>query len=547
MKITKEKIHRKISSFFRNKRIIKCSTTLKEIKGDSSSWSHAVNDFIKNKVRDMGYFELLEKDIQTIKEYDKEEAYDVTKYLLSISICEEEKIVAYKLMERLELLSADDVKEYMGIIRNMKDLNMAFCMNIDLHSFAFRHKDVQYPKYYTDRRATIRHIAEGMSDFNDCLMTNNDSKRIAVLARTVQSIRNSAVSFYVLDDAVEIAKKGYEVTLFVSGYYFYRDEDSFIKPSFPQYDVSKEYSKEHNDFTEGLINIVYIDGKTIRERMNNCVGAIQRFNPSVIIDYSSQHAFETAVLIKMYPILYVPLSGFSTCDFFHLYMCPNVEECLNQNKIYNSFPIEMVFGYDKAIRNQLPLKKFNRNDYGLKDTDFIAVTVGYRIKYELENECVDAICSMIKEHKEIKWLIVTREEHSYIKERYSDLLESKNIVMWGFEKDISGLYTICDAYINPNRTGGGASIAYAMHAGMPILMNDYPSDALTYVGRENLTNSYSEMADYLKKLVENHDYYVKEQKRTLRRSQEYSTAHATSQYLVAIKRLKSMFEGEGQY
>lgn len=543
MNITKEKIIRKVSSFFKNKKVIKCSSPLKDIQDNNSLWKQSVNYFITKKVRNMAYFELIENDIRSIKVHNLDDAYDALKYLLSISSSEEEKIVAYKLMERLELLKADDVRNYMAIIRNMKDLNMAFCMNIDLHSFAFRHKDTMYPEYYTDRRATIKYIAEGMSDFNDCQMTNNDSKRIAVLARTVQSIRNSAVSFYVLDDAVELAKKGYDVTLFVSGYFFYRDEDSFIKPNFPQYDVSKEYSKEHKKFTKGIINIVYIDGKTISERMNNCIGSIQRFDPSVIIDYSSQHAFETAILIKMYPILYVSLSGVVTCDFFHKYMCQNEENCITQNNIFHSVTEEQLYQYNKPIRNILPEKTFNRQNYGLKESDFVLVTVGYRIKYELENDCVDAICSIINKHKEIRWLIVTGEEHPYIKEKYGDLLESKNIIIWGLEKDISGLYTICNIYVNPNRTGGGASICYAMHASLPILMNDYPSDAVAYVGKENLTKSYDEMSKKLENMVVDGECYKRERENVYSRAQEYSTAETVEQYLQAITLLKKEIEG----
>lgn len=542
MNITKEKIIRKVSSLLKNKKVIKCPSSLKDIRENSSLWSESVNNFIKNNIRDMAYFELLENDIQFAKGDNPEKAYRESLYLLSISATEEEKIVAYKIMERLELLKAEDVRNYMAIIRNMKDLNMAFCMNIDLHSFAFRHKDTQYPGYYTDRRATIKHIAEEMSDYKDCSITNNDSKRIAVLARTVQSIRNSAVSFYVLDDAVELAKKGYEVTLFVSGYFFYRDEDSFIKPNFPQYDVSKEYSNEHREFTKGLIHIIYIDGKTIKERMNNCIGAIQRFNPSVIIDYSSQHAFETAILVKMYPVLYVSLSGVVSCDFFHKYMCQNEENCIAQNRIFHSVKEEQMYVYNKPIRNMLPEKSFNRKDYGFNKSDFILVTVGYRIKYELENDCIDAICSIIKKHKEIRWLIVTGEEHPYIKEKYGDLLDSKNVIMWGLEKDISGLYTICNAYVNPNRTGGGASICYAMHASLPILMNDYPSDAVSYVGKENLTKNYEEMSMKLENMVVNCEYYKQEREKSYSRAKKYSTAETVDQYLQAIKELKMEIE-----
>ena len=89
--------------------------------------------------------------------------------------------------------------------------------------------------------------------------------------------------------------------------------------------------------------------------------------------------------------------------------------------------------------------------------------------------------------------------------------------------------------MNPNRTGGGASIAYAMHMGLPILMNNYPSDALPYVGIENTTENYSGMAEKLEKFVNDNSYYQQWKEKTLQRANAYSTAHAISQYIDGIE------------
>lgn len=501
-------------------------------------WHKDVDYFINNKLKDLVYFSKTEQILRTNKSTNSNETKGIIQKLLDLSNTDIEKVLCYKFLERIELLSADDVSSYMMLIRTLDNVDLAYAMNIDLHSYVFRHKESMNAAYYLERKNTIKGISYKMHIKCDFPEYRAESKKVAILARTIQSIRNSAVSFYVLDDAKALAQRGYDVTVFVSGYYFYDVNTIPIRPQYPQVDISVRFKDEHRRFLEGKAEILYIEGNSIKDRIENCVKIIAEFNPAMIIDYSSQHAFETATLVDYYPILYVPLSGLATCDYFHKYMCPDLEKCIEQNNIYKSVNIDQMIPYNKPIRNMPPVKEFRRSDYSIKSEDFVIVTVGYRIKYELSNECIDAICELIKEKDCIRWILVTIDTIDYIEENYLDLVKSGRIINWGFEDDITGLYQICDAYINPNRTGGGASIAYAMHAGLPILMNDYPSDAYTYVGKENMTHNYSEMVNKLRILIEDKDFYSEQSRIMKNRANQYSVDFSISQYINAFEKMK---------
>lgn len=504
-----------------------------------NEWHDAVCTFLKIGFRDLKFFKNVYVDIEASKSNscNKENLYLSLKRLLAICDDDYEKVICFRFMIDSELLKAEELKEYVSLIYNLKNPHMQFCLHVDIHSYVFRHNQFIYDEYYNDRRKCIYKIAQYFNKKREIKFINNESNRIAILVKQLQSTI-AATTLYVLQDAMALAKAGKEVQIFVSGYFYCNSADSYIKPKFPN-DSSENFKQIHSSILDDSVKVFYTTGNSIEKRLNLLIDKIIEYCPEAIIDYSGNHAMETAILIKFFPILYVPLSGLAVCDIFHKFMCQDLTETIKLNKRFNSVKESEMILYDKPIRSLSPKKIFRREKYGFHRDDFIIVTVGTRIVYELSEECIDVISQKIEEIEMLKWIIVSGEEHPYIKQKYKNLLQRKKIILWGFEKDIAGLYTMCNAYINPNRMGGGASIAYAMHIGLPILMNYYPSDALSYVGKENLTNSYQEMAEKLKKLCYDKQYYEQESHSTRTRASLHSLDNTILQYIQAIKSMKN--------
>ena len=158
------------------------------------------------------------------------------------------------------------------------------------------------------------------------------------------------------------------------------------------------------------------------------------------------------------------------------------------------------------ICNEFPIEKrvHSRSEYGLKKNDFVLVTVGSRLGTEITLEMAEEICGVLREYKNIKWLVVGVSYVDSLNYMNADLVEKKQIIIAGHEPDLMGLYKICNVYVNPIRMGGGLSIAWAMRQGLPVAILDVPADIVPRIGRENLIKGgYKEMSEYLKRLYLN--------------------------------------------
>ena len=146
-------------------------------------------------------------------------------------------------------------------------------------------------------------------------------------------------------------------------------------------------------------------------------------------------------------------------------------------------------------------KGYRREDYGIAEDAFIITTVGERLKNELTIEFVDCVCGFLIENPETVWILVGEKIGNYAKENYHELFENRQIMEWGYEKNLLSFYALCDIYWNPARMGAGGSIAGAMRCGLPIVTTDFPSDILPRIGRENvICGGYTECRTYVEKL-----------------------------------------------
>ena len=153
-------------------------------------------------------------------------------------------------------------------------------------------------------------------------------------------------------------------------------------------------------------------------------------------------------------------------------------------------------------------KVYNREERGWKNDEFIVVTVGNRLEYEFNQEFIDIVCREIYNRETLKWVIVGIPSVKYINENYDELLKKKKIECIAYESDLSALYKIVDVYLNPDRVGGGISVAWAMLEGLPVITLDTAFDGCNWVGMENaIQGDYNALAYELRRLQIDKEYY----------------------------------------
>ncbi len=114
------------------------------------------------------------------------------------------------------------------------------------------------------------------------------------------------------------------------------------------------------------------------------------------------------------------------------------------------------------------------------------ITVGNRLKTEINLEFALAMAELLKKYDDMKWMIIGawRNEFDFLQ----GFLSAGRIIYTGFENELPALYKLCDIFINPIRTGGGGSVAMFIQQGGPAIISNSPSDILPFVGEENCIN-----------------------------------------------------------
>ncbi len=385
-----------------------------------------------------------------------------------------------------------------------------FWMIQDMSEMVFRYPEYVYDTYYTDRKRSILSYRDSIPcriPKRDKLSTR-DRGRYAIVVNGLTS-QSNAVSYLVYKYANELSRQGKQVAIFPNDSLYYNDFDCIVKPIKAAKSCSAILSIEQKRILDSHIIIFYPHGLSSEERIHNTLIRLCKYNPDVVIDAAGQGSFFPVFLKNDYPIVHLTFNGYMVGTFFDKYISKCKQFTMELNKIYHAIEEKKIEEILIGFEYKAPKKTFYREAYGLQKDDFIYITVGNRLDVELKDDFISIICDHMIMSPKCKWLIVGTVNKKMFR-NFSGLLDDHKIIFISYEDDLTGLYTICDAYLNPNRTGGGTSIFWAMHQGIPIVTTDFRSDILPAIGIENaVKGGYSCFHEYMSKL-ENNDAFYKE-------------------------------------
>lgn len=165
------------------------------------------------------------------------------------------------------------------------------------------------------------------------------------------------------------------------------------------------------------------------------------------------------------------------------------------------------FGVEDASRFHMPPgfsapeahPPVTRAELGLPEDAFVFAVVGVRLDEEVDGRFLDLIET------------ITSDPRAHVAmmgrfEAFEPTLASRpalagRVSFLGYRPDILSVFGVCDACLNPDRTGGGRSGAYALHAGLPVL-SLRRGDVAVAVGPERCCATYPEMAGEAARLIE---------------------------------------------
>lgn len=240
----------------------------------------------------------------------------------------------------------------------------------------------------------------------------------------------------------------------------------------------------------------------------------------------------------------VAIRGFASSTFFDSFFTSNLQMCISQNNIYNAVTTSKIISEYLCTPSIEYSQPMLRSDHNIYSEDFVIVTVGARLQFDLDNDFVNHIKVLLEKNPGIRWILVGEPIGEYLLNECNELIDKKQLILWGFEKNLLGFYSMCNLYVNPNRKGGGISIRLAQEMGIPVLMNNFISDGLASVYSENIVEgNYDDLFYHIELLYNNNDMYISKKRQLqcfVNQSHEIST---NKKIAGSVEKTISMFEG----
>lgn len=466
-------------------------------------------------------------------------------YYLRVSNDCYEKINIYQLIYQLGFFNSAYMEEYIKEINRVKDVwTKLWLREQDIPWMVLYHPELAVPSIYSWEREVMLQVVEQLrKEKNICQMPDRYAAKTKNVAIVVEGLADekAASSIFELGIANEMARKGYSVTVYVLDSSYFEKEiktNTFIKRK-RNSSVNREY---HLKELISDVSVWYCRGKSLAERLESVIETIQESMPEFIIDISLGGTVAASIFYKNIPIIHIPLTGYSSGAVFDRYIAKNKYLCMQENKVFHSIEEDRI--YEAPINipyNTRQRKIYYRNDYGFETTDFILITVGNRLQYEMDIKFIQTIKKLLEENKRYKWIIVGNELKPELYQISGEMIDNGQIKLWGIEDDLIALYKMCNVYVNPDRAGGCGSMELAMRIKMPIALTDFPSDIIPIIGVKNCCgSSYMDIAHYIQRLYKNPLFYKMECEKfyLLLKNKKFSMEHYTGVIIEAYKNVR---------
>lgn len=445
---------------------------------------------------------------------DKDELLYRLKFLLSGLESNEATFILLNWMYQYNMFDKECMRLYLKCMKDVTWMDDTYYgMLIDTTVMIHFYPQFIYDTFFEDRRTIFEKICEHY-ELNKIKIVNKEfveDKRVAFIVRRYTPMaKNDAPAKIAQKYALEFAKMGYKIKIFVLC--------SEIKPEEKEVFLRRIYGEDswnqctitEDDTFKGVpVQIEVSNDIDTKKRLQGTIKRIMEFQPEFILDMADECFPEASALIKYFPIINFPMRIKAYSSVADLYIAGDVEAVIEDNKIHNMIVFEKL---RKVVLANLSLDEtsnviYEREKFGWNRDDFIIVTVGARLNYDIDDELLEYMYCILENEKNFKWLLVG----DFLEgkgEKFDSFVRKKKIIPWGYEHNLESLYKICDVFLNPKRDGGGVSIRLAMKQGVPIATLDSSSGVKARMSSDLLVHGgYQELMQYIMNLYKDKELY----------------------------------------
>lgn len=447
--------------------------------------------------------------------YDKQKIAEVIYSTKGIAFLEfKEKMGVFSLMVLLELPFAYLTNFILNTMKEDNNGNEKYFAAIigDIISYQNKHGLMQYKEFLRDFEYIVNKLMKFYTDnkeIKNYKKYDKNAKKIAFMVDNLQK-NNYSVTKFAFDIVNNIKKYNpeYEIVIFVEDNFNFIDEERLLIYSFSAGGASSEmYSKYHYEYFEGTdIRFLYSMPTAPKEvRVKDMIYAIFDFNPEVIMT-TSLCSYSINMLYDYYPTMYLSMVSLNAVNAFDIELYPHIEHVKKHLSMQgreleeNMYSFEYGADFVKSSNNI-----YNKEMFGMKDDEYIMISVGVRLRTELSEKFIDLVVRFLNKNRNAKWYLIGEIEFPIIEKNYSNLI-NKQIFMNQFEENLGAFYKLCDVYLNPLRDGGGFSMVEAIVNDIPVVTHVESSAGVHYVGKTECAKNDKEYFEEIEKIMKFKEY-----------------------------------------
>lgn len=505
---------------------------------DDKQRLRAMESFVREGRGKVSYFAYMIAEICTAE--DKERLLTELFSLIDREQCLQDKIVMLRIFIEAGVISGELTRRFIALARHIAHLDSRYLLLSDIAILPVHFSGCLYREFYLDLREAYRELVEAYElkvPSKDRETAESGKKKAAVLLNWLgDSFCHGDFKRYLIEELVE---EGFEVQIFCLDVRLWYSQMCFIEPfdnMSCKVPPSENYALKHKQMIGEIARFQYVQGRTVKQRMQQSIDKIFAWNPDVVIDITDEVAPQSYILNQYFPVYFVPMRGFPSSMFFGRKLVEGKRAAEYCNELFPSMSEGQMADCFMKVAMPEKIEHRDRKEFHWRRQDFIMITVGGRLDHELQEDFLRQICGMMRKNYDIKWLLVGTSKIPILKDECHDLLMSGQIQVMGYESNLAGVLAICDVFLNPKRSGGGITQLWAAELGVPVIADaGMWFDEMETLGWENLCWSCTEQIEKILKMKNDSEYCRQVKERTRIAHQQWKERVEKKEFANSVK------------
>lgn len=222
-------------------------------------------------------------------------------------------------------------------------------------------------------------------------------------------------------------------------------------------------------FSSSVSTVSLQAGPMTSQKIANIASTLQQLEVEALIAHG-ENLLVMESLYGFYPSLFATTGAvvpFNHCDAYFIpgNLFNDSAKAEAQQYQHENFMLESMLVTPEG-QAEVPA---SRETFGLTAEDFLYLVVGTRLTGEMNNAFAQVCEQLLAQNTRAKIIIAGTPELALNTLFSTDLVNNHRVVNIGFQQDLPGICAMCDAYLNPERAGGGTSSQTAILNGLPVV------------------------------------------------------------------------------